>query len=194
MRRTLVCVLMTSLLLLTGCAGGGGVSDAEQEALLIRSEYLEGETFTARVHLVADYGQRVYEYGLDASVNGEETLLTVTAPETVAGVTARMKQDGSLLEYENLVLETGPLDERGLTPVSALPVLLEEARSGFIHTCSYTEEGELRVDCTDPEQEPGQGRSSSLWFDRETHSLVKGELSLDGYRMILCEFTDFTME
>lgn len=194
MRRTVVCVLMTSLLLLTGCTGGGGVSEAEQEALLIRGEYLEKENFSAQAHVVADYGQRVYEYEFDVAVNGEDTRITVTAPETVAGISAHLEGDSSLLEYEDLVLETGPLDDDGLTPVSAVPDILEAVRSGFIRTCSYTEDGAVRVDCTDPEQAPGQGKSTALWFDRESHALLKSELSLDGYLMITCEFTDFTME
>lgn len=194
MRRMVFCVPMISLLLLTGCGGGGGgVSQAEQQALQIRGEYLELDACTAHGTITADYGQRVYQYEIEAAVEGETTTLTVTAPETVAGIKARIEGKDSFLEYEELMLETGPMDEAGLSPVSSIPVLLECARSGYITACSITDEGLLRVDCGDPEQAPGQGRAQSLWFDPDSHGLRRGEISVDGVLVITCEFTDFTM-
>ena len=83
MRKGLICVLMTTLLL-AGC-GGAGVSEAEELALTIRGEYLSMENCAVQAAVTADYGQRVYEYQLTAAVTGEETVLTLTAPETVAG-------------------------------------------------------------------------------------------------------------
>jgi hypothetical protein len=56
------------------------------------------------------------------------------------------------------------------------------------------EDGQLRVDCGDPEGSPGTGREITLWFDAATHALAKGEISVDGFRVISCEFTDFTKE
>ena len=191
MRKSLLCVLMTALLL-TGC-GQAGVSEAEQLALAIRGEYLAVDGCTARAAVTADYGQRVYQYELAAAVNGEETVLTLSAPETVAGLTARITGEDSALEFDGLSVETGPLDGSGLTPVSALPALLEAARSGYITACALEEEGTLlRVDCGDPAGSPGTGTETALWFDASTHALVRGEISVDGFRVILCEFSDFT--
>ena len=51
----------------------------------------------------------------------------------------------------------------------------------------------LRMDCGDPEGTPGTGSEVSLWFDTSTHALSRGEISVDGFRAILCEFTDFAM-
>ena len=51
----------------------------------------------------------------------------------------------------------------------------------------------LRMDCGDPEGTPGTGSEVSLWFDASTHALSRGEISVDGFRAILCEFTDFAM-
>ena len=192
MRRKWFCVPMISLLLLTGCAGGE-VSEAEREALLIRSQYLEAEEYSGRAALTADYGRRVYEFQMDFRAAGEETELTVTAPETVAGIAARTEKGKGFLICDDLVLETGALDEEGLTPMTAVPAVLEETRSGFISACSYTEEGLLRVDCRDPEEEPGQGREISLWFDGE-HRLSRGEICRDGLLQISCQFSDFTMK
>ena len=90
-------------------------------------------------------------------------------------------------------VETGPLDAGGLTPVSALPALLEAAKSGYITACALEEEDTLlRVDCGDPAGSPGSGTETVLWFDASTHALVRGEVSVDGFRVVLCEVTQFT--
>lgn len=191
MRKCLVCVLMTTFLL-AGC-GKAGVSEAEELALAIRGEYLAMDGCAARAAITADYGQRVYQYELAVAVSGEETVLTLSAPETVAGLSARLDGEESLLEFDGVSVETGPLDETGLTPVSAVPALLEAAKSGYITACALEEDGAvLRVDCGDPAGSPGTGTETALWFDAATHALTRGEISSDGFRVILCEFSDFT--
>ena len=191
MRKCLICVLMTTLLL-AGCGQGRG-NEGEGLALTIRGEYLAMDGCAARAAVTADYGQRVYRYEMAVAVSGEETLLTLAAPETVAGLTARMSGGENLLEFDGISVETGPLDENGLTPVSAVPALLEAARSGYITACALEEDGAvLRVDCGDPAGSPGTGAETALWFDAATHALTRGEISTDGFRVILCEFSEFT--
>ena len=190
MRKLVLCVLMTTLL--AGC-GQPGVSEAEELALTIRGEYLAMDRCAVQVSVTADYGQRVYQYELAAAVSGEETVLTLSAPETVAGLTARITGEDSRLEFDGVSVETGPLDAGGLTPVSALPALLEAAKSGYITACALEEEDTLlRVDCGDPAGSPGWGTETVLWFDASTHALVRGEVSVDGFRVVLCEVTQFT--
>lgn len=191
MRKLMLCVLMMTLL--AGCSKAGG-NEAEELALTIRGEYLAMERCTARASITADYGQRVYQYGLAVAVSGEETTLTLSAPETVAGLTARLSGAENLLEFDGVSVETGPLNGDGLTPVSAVPALLAAARSGYITACALEEDGSvLRVDCGDPQGTPGSGTETTLWFDADTHALVRGEVSVDGFRVILCEFEEFTM-
>lgn len=191
MRKCVICVLMTTLLL-AGC-GTAGVSEAEELALTIRGEYLAMDRCAVQAAVTADYGQRVYQYEMAVSVNGEETSLTLSAPETVAGLTARLSGEENLLEFDGVSVETGPLDGDGLTPVSALPALLEAARSGYITACALEEDGTLlRMDCGDPAGSPGTGTEIVLWFDAAAHTLVRGEVSVDGFRVILCEFSGFT--
>lgn len=193
--RKLWCCVPMMILLLAACSGGSGVGKAEELALVIRGEYLEMTACTAKATVTADYGQRVYEYEMDVAVNGEETTLAITAPETVAGITAKVSGKDSRLEYEDLSLETGPLNEDGLTPVSAVPALLEAARSGYMTSCMLEDEESgslLRVDCGDPEGQPGVGTETTLWFQPDTHDLVRGEIRSDGYRVILWECSEFT--
>ena len=182
------------ILLLSACTGGAEGNEAEELALQIRGEYLAMSSCAGQAAITAGYGQRVYQYELAVAVDGEETTLTLSAPDTVAGITARVTGQDGQLEYDGLSVETGPLDPEGLSPVSAVPALLEGARSGYIVSCALEEDGTLlRMDCGDPEGTPGTGSEVSLWFDASTHALSRGEISVDGFRAILCEFTDFAM-
>ena len=192
-----VCTLTITLCLTLTCCGGEGGSQAEQLALDIRAEYLEMAGCTASMEVTADYGQRVYDFGVELTWQREgESVLTITAPENVAGVTARLEQDQAYLEYDGVRVETGPLDGTGLSPVSSVPVLLDYAQTGYIAACGLETRGErevLRVGCRDPEAQPGTGRECALWFDPDTHDLLRGELSQDGYTVIQCAFSDFQL-
>ena len=153
-RKRMICVLMMTALL-AGCGQQGESNQAEELALAIRTEYIAMTACAADAQITADYGRRVYQYQVTAAVNGEETLLTVVQPELVAGITARIGgEKDSKLEYDGVILETGTLDDDGLTPVSALPALLESARAGFMAECTLEElDGvqTLRIRCADPE-------------------------------------------
>ncbi len=190
MRKLLLCVPMMTLLL-AGC-GLTEVSEAEELALAIRGEFLELAACSADLEITADYGQRVYEFEMAAQAQGEDVSLTLTAPETVAGLTARWAGEEGTLEYDGVSVETGSMDPSGLNPLSAFPVLLEAARSGYITACAMEEEGTvLRVDCGDPEGTPGSGRETTIWFDSDTHVPLEGEIRVDGFRVIACRFLEF---
>ena len=166
------------LLLLTGCGGGQeGETGAEALAVAIRGEYMAMTAYSLQAQVNADYGQRVYDFTLSVTSDGEETTVVIREPEMLAGVTARMDGDEGILEYEDLSLETGLLDGESLSPVSALPTLAD---------------GVLEVHCADPEEDAGTGREVTLWFDTQTHALTGGEISQDGRRVITCEITEFT--
>ena len=196
MRRSIgMCVLMMTLLL-SACGGAGESASLQEQALAIRSRYLAAAGCTAKLDVTADYGQRVYTYTVAVTAAQEETDLTVLAPQEVAGVTARLTAGGSRLEYDGAVVETGPLTADGLTPLSAIPALMEAARSGFIDNCTRELLGEqqtLRILCRDPALPAGQGQETTLWLDPDTGALLRGELSSDGQRVILCVFSEFVL-
>lgn len=199
MRRRL-CALMMILPLLAGCSGGeqGGGTSADELALSIRTEYLAMTACAATVEMTADYGQRVFEYTLSVSwQKGGETLLTVVAPEEIAGITARVQNGSSYLEYDGASLETGLLSAEGLSPMEAVPAIVNYILSGYIAECDFETVGEseqLWFCCRDPECSPGTGTEAAFWFDAESHDLLRAEVFSDGYTVIQCVFTDFTKE
>lgn len=197
MRKAASALMMTLCLLLSGC-GGQGMDEVDQLTLDLRGAYLALAGVTAQLEVEADYGRRVYDYAMELNWRREgETTVTVTAPETVAGITARIADGETLLEYDGVSLETGPLDESGLSPLGAGPALLEAAAGGFIAESGFDTLGEtecLRLLCRDPEGAPGEGTEFILWFDPVTWDLLRGEISVDGQRVIACGVTSFTKE
>ena len=191
MHKTKFYALMMTLSLLSGC---GQNNNAEQLALDIRSSYLSCNTFSAHACLTADYGQRVYSYEMDILTQDDTTTLTLTQPEYAAGITACIKDGESSLTYQDISVETGTLDPNGLTPVSAVPALLDAARSGFITTCFFEDSGLLRIDCGSPDLPVGTGTQTTLWFQPEDHTLVQGDILVDGIRRITCTFSQVTKE
>ena len=196
MRRLWLSVLMIPLLLV-GCGRTEG-NEAEQLALTVRGTHLAARSCSGCAEVTADYGQRVYRYQIDFQADQEQTVLTLLQPETVAGMVARLSsQEGSRLEYDGIMLETGPLDDSGLTPVSAIPALLETVREGYLDSC-VLEGGEngsrsLRLVSRNPELEPGTGIESTLWFEPDTLALQRGEISRDGFCVIRCEFLNLEL-
>lgn len=195
MKRGIPALLL--MVILAACGGGTGGSPAEELALAVRGEYLDMTACTAVLDVTADYGQRVYDYTIDVSyVKEGESVLTVTAPEEIAGVTARINRESVVLEYDGVRWETGDLDGNGMSPVDAVPVVLEYAREGFMAECGmedWEEKQVLRVVCRDPEGTAGTGLECSLWFDPESHAILRAELSQDGFVVIQCVFTQFEM-
>lgn len=191
-----LCALMMILILPLAACGGERGNEAEETLSAVRGQYLEMTGCSGHADLTADYGRRVYTYGVDFTWQREgETFLTITAPEMVAGTTAHIAAGETALEYDGVMLETGPLNEEGLSPVDVLPALLAYAREGFAAECVLEEEpSRLHVICRDPEEEPGVGPEAQLWFDPETGALLRGELSEAGVTVIQCEFSGFAME
>lgn len=179
---------------LCGCTG----SDRDNALTLeLRSDFLARAGCTGTVDLTADYGQRVYRYTADFRETTEEGLtMTLSSPEEVAGITATARAGQTGLEYEGMRLETGPLNGEGLSPMDALPALFAALESGYLAetgTEFFDETEVLRLCCRDPEQPPGEGTETILWFDKAQKTLRRGEIRSDGFTVIQCEFSAFTI-
>ena len=193
-----VCTRMISLLLLCllrGCTGADSNNDLTLE---LRSDFLSREGCSGVMELTADYGQRVYAYTVefDGTVKDGMTLV-ITAPEEVAGITANIREGQTYLEYDGVRLETGPVNEEGLSPLDALPTFLSAMESGYIAETGSEMMGEtevLRICCRDPETDPGQGLETVLWFDKAQKTLLRGEVRSDGFTVIQCEFSAFILK
>lgn len=198
MRARLICTPMI-LLLLTGLLGGCGEADHDNDLTLqLRADFLAMDGCAGTMDITADYGQRVYDYTVEFSSSKKDGMtMVLTAPENVAGITAVIAEGQTSLEFDGVQLETGPLNEDGLSPLDALPVFLTAMQSGYIAETNsemLNETETLRICCRDPEKEAGQGMETVLWFDKEQRTLLQGELRSDGTAVIQCRFSAFIVK
>lgn len=186
--------LLLPSVLLCGCTGEQEDNDL---ALQLRADFLDRTGCAGTMAVTADYGQRVYQYTVTFSGDEKDGLsLVITAPEEAAGITATIAQGQTFLTFDGVQLETGPLNEDGLSPLDALPAFLTAMESGYIAETGTELMGEtetLRLCCRNPGQTPGEGVETLLWFDKADQTLLQGELRQDGATVIRCEFSDFTL-
>lgn len=195
MHRVLSCVLMMTLLL-CGCKAGGGETP-EEAALNLRDAYLGLTGWNGEADITASVGDKVFDFTLNVQWRREgETVLAITAPELLAGITARIAKGETVLEYDGAGLSLGLLDGKGLTAVSAVPWLMEQIDKGYMAKCAWAGEGDgqLAVTFRDPEAKPGEGTEYLLTFDRESQALLSAEVSVDGTSVLTAGFRNFTME
>lgn len=196
MRKGLLCLLLVGLCLLPGCRGeaDGG---AEKLALDIRAGLIAMTGLTGRAEVTADYGERAYSFTLDIAYDSTEGgILTVVEPELIAGLTARVQSGAVSIEYDGASLETGQLSGSGASPIEALPLILQQARSGYLaesvfETVDETET--LRVTYTDAPAQAGAGTQVIVWFDKASCVPLKAEIYSDGNRVIACTFGGIEM-
>lgn len=185
-------------LLLSLClAGCTGTAQENQLALDLRTAFLSMEGCSGAMEVEADYGQRVYQYTVAFSGTQAEGLtLVITAPQEVAGITAHVAEGQTWLTFDGVRLETGPLNQEGLSPLDALPAFLTAMQSGCIAESGSEWLGEreaFRLCCRDPAEEPGQGLETVLWFDKEEKTLLQGELRSAGSTVVRCVFSSFIL-
>jgi len=157
---------------------------ANDAALKIRSGILENAPhLTASV--TADYGDRVYDFTL--SYDAAAGVLTVLEPEILAGITVQVTNGSTALKFDGVELNTGPLTEDGLTPVSALPVIVTAWKQGYITEAYYEKLDDVQTVVLATSL--SDTVTHTTWFDAGTYQPVKSEIASDGYAVIQCRYT-----
>ena len=182
-RKILSAVLMTTLCLLCACAGRG--SDPVQTPLDFRAALLANDGCAFELEAVAETDGLCWPLTLACALDAEGCgTVTVLAPESIAGITARLTEDGATLTYDDLALGLGLLSGTEQTPAAA-PGLLARAWSKFWIASAGAEGEGLRAVF-----EEG-GLRADTWFDGAGLPL-RAVLSLDGKAYFTAEIRNFT--
>lgn len=194
MRRFWTCAPMILLILLLAACGRD--SKAEERALAIRAQLIGAATCTMESELSADYGDRLYVYTLTYQWNkAGGGMVTVLAPENIAGVTAIVEGGQTSLTYEGVRLETGSLSSEGLSPLDALPALLTQCREGYISDAGFEkwkDTGALSVTYGDPSKENPSPVTYRVWFAVDSGTPLYAEVMSEGKTVLRCEFHSFS--
>lgn len=180
-------LVLALVLCLTGCGG----KNAEMErGLSLRTAMLKADTCTFTARVTADYGDKVYSFDMDCVADSSGNVdFTVTAPETIAGISGSLSGQGGKLTFADTALHFPLLAEGLLTPVSAPWVLVKTLRSGCI--TSAGQEGQaLRLSIDDSYGD--DGLHLDIWCDGEDWP-DRAEISWDGRTILSVDVTNFSI-
>ncbi len=170
--------LLLILLLLPGCANS---RDHIDRMMGLRGKLLAsgGCRFTASV--TADYGDTVHEFGLDCAADSQGNLeFSVTAPESIAGITGTISSEGGKLTFDDTALTFPLLAEGQVAPVTAPWIFLKTLRGGYLTSAGV--EGEyLRVTIDDTYEE--DALHLDIWLN-EADLPVQADILYDGRRIL----------
>ena len=188
MRRFLIPALMISLLL-TGCGASGAAVQRKVEEQRDRTAKAAEITFSADV--TENLGNEAFNCTLNCAAGPETVTAEVVSPASVAGIRAKTENGGTMLEYESISLAVGTAGTEGLSPFSAVPLLVNALRAGFIQRCwtERTDAGELiaaEIYATD-------AAALTVWFNAADMTPVHCDFLRDGSVALRCEIRDYSM-
>ena len=182
MKRAIFPLLLVACLLLSGCG-----RRADEKRFVSFSEDLAGRTsLSFRADLRAEYADRTLSFTLAYAKDAEGETVSVLKPERIAGIRAHLRPGSDTLEFEGLILDTGPLDPYGLTPMNALPRLVEALCTG--HLDSHWEENGAPVCHLILDDH----LSVTVWFSPEGMIPTYAELQSDEKVHTFCTISDWS--
>ena len=174
MRKAMLFALMLTLLL-TAC--GGEEKDPVGE---LQRQYAAVTAATMEADITCHYDEEDRAYTLLCAYTPESSTVTVLAPANLAGISATVSGGELKLTYEDISLDAGSYSAAAISPVAALPKLMEAAAKGYPSEHSEEALGErtcLRLAC---DLENDEGILYTTWFDQETLLPLHSEISADG--------------
>lgn len=183
MKRICLPLMITVCLLLCACGDSGQMKDAYED-FSARLEQTDSLSFTAAVR--AEYEHKTARFTLSYAEDGERGTVTVRKPELIAGVSAHVERGGTSLEYDGVMLDTGDLDEFGLSPMSALPMLVQAMREGYLDSF-WTEDGKAVYQLI-----PSDSLICTVWFEPESMTPIRAELTSGGRVKLFADISDWS--
>ena len=175
MRKALILAL-TLMLLLTACGGG----EENNVVTQLQQQYAAVESATMEAEIVCHYDDEVRTYTLLCAYSPEKSTVTVLSPENLAGISAQVENGTLTLSYDDISLDAGTYSAAAVSPVVALPKLMEAAAWGYPAEQSEEMLGErtcIRLGC-DLSDEPGT--LYTTWFDAQSLLPLRSEIAVDG--------------
>ena len=135
-----IVVLGVLLICFSGCSG----KEPElEQGLALRAKLLNGDSFSFDADITADYGDKLHIFSMECTSDNTGSLdFTVTAPQSVSGITGNIDAEGGRLTFDDLVLHFELLTDEQLSPVSAPWIFVRTLRSGYIVSASR-EDGKI---------------------------------------------------
>ena len=180
MKKTLILLILAVCLLLPACG-----NDAEEHYLAFSQELSGRDALTFVADLTASYPDRSAVFTLRYSLENGIQRVTILSPGSISGISARVEGGGTALDYDGMILDTGDLDDYGLCPMSALPLLVD-ALSHAHADAFWTEEDAQVVKLLYDDHTNVQ-----VWF-AENMIPTHAELICDGTVTVACDIKNWS--
>jgi len=180
-----ICALLVLLLclVLSGC---GSYRQAKNKWESFSENVSNASEISCKVDLRAEYEEKTAKFALSYGEKDRDATVTVLSPALIRGISAHVQNGSTSLSYEDVVLETGDLDEFGLSPMSALPVIISAMKSGYYD--SFSIDGET----TAFELVPDDHYVCSVWFSQDMTPL-RAEIASQGRVTVYIEFHEWNV-
>ena len=176
--------ILILVILLTGCAGE---SDQMDRALILRSRVQQTQV-TFDVELTADYGDKTYDFSMSCKGNtGGELSFTVTAPETIAGISGTISGGTGKLSFDDQILAFEIMSDGLISPVCGPWVMLRSLQSGYLTSCG-AEGGGLRMSIDDSYED--KALHLDVWLGAEDIP-QRCEIYWEGRRLLTMNVKNF---
>ena len=158
--------------------------------MALRAKLLGCGTCTFDVTVTADYGDELYTFGMAcAGDSAGDLAFTVTAPESIAGITGKFAGEKGLLTFDDFALEFPRLTDDQITPVSGPWILLKTLLGGYLTSCGA--DGDyLMVTINDSYED--DALTLDIWLDSE-NCPIRGEILYDNRRIVTMDIENFTI-
>ena len=141
--------------------------------------------------ITADYGESAASFTLDCVFSPETgASVTVTEPESIAGIQAQVKDTAASVSYDGMQLGLGSLADGNLAPLAA-PYVLGQCWAGEYIDATGTEDGLLRTTYRMGYEE--KELVVDTWFSQEPLTPVRAELSFEGRMVLRTDISAFSM-
>lgn len=178
-------ISLVLLIFLTGCDASSEI----ERGMALRSSLLRsGGSFDARI--TADYGDKSYAFTMNCAFDetGDMTF-TVAEPETIAGITGTVTDEGGALTFDDTALQFDLMADDQLSPVSAPWMLLKTLRSGCL-TSACEEEDALYLTFDDSYED--DALHVDVWL-KEENIPARAEIVYDGRRILSMDVENFVI-
>lgn len=156
--------------------------------MALRTKILEGETCSFRADITADYGDKLFTFGMTCQGDSEGNLtFQVTEPESIAGITGAVENGTGKLTFDEMAVTFPLLADGQVIPVSAPWILLKTLRGGYL-TAAGMEGDMLRLSIDDSYRE--DALHLDIWLD-DRDIPVRGEILYGGRKILSLDVTEF---
>ena len=180
-------ILLCICVLFTAC---GTESQTLSPAIEFRAALVRAGGCTFRAEVRADFGDTVASFCMDCDAEADGILrLTLTAPETLAGITATVTDAGGKITYDGMALDFGLMAGGNVIPAAAPALAVDCWIREYIASAGQEEE---RYRVTYEKDFDEKRLVVDTWF--ENGIPFYAEVCYNNQRILKLELSDFKLD